>query len=304
MPSTIKSLKLLTDEIRLRMVLLLEQEALSVAELQNILGLGQSGVSTKLAQLKKEGLVHLNRSGKNSIYTSELPSNLQPIVQEMAEELPSYYDDVKALQHTLKKRKDLTRAYFDQLAGKFGRHYVPGRSWKSIAEALLKILNYKVVADLGAGEGTLSQLLAQRADHVIAVDNSERMVEFGQQLAQEHHLPNLEYRLGDLETPPIKAKSVDLVIFSQALHHANKPLKALQSAHDILKSGGSIVILDLLQHNFEKARELYYDNWLGFGEAELSEMLTKAGFQSIETTIVDKEEAPPHFQTLLATAYK
>ena len=304
MPSILNSLKLLSDPTRLRLLVLLSEEPLSVAELQQILGMGQSRISTQLSSLKHESLVKDQRSGKNNIYTATLSPELAKIITQAKEEVSETVKDEASLRHIINKRKDHMRAYFDQLAGKFGREYVPGRSWKSLAEAMLKILNYDVVADLGAGEGTLSQLLAQRAKHVIAVDNSKKMIEFGQALAKEHKLPNLEYRLGDIEAPPIDDASVDLVIFSQALHHANHPERAIQEAYRILKPGGRLIILDLLQHTFEKARELYFDVWLGFSEVELAEMITSAGFSKAETVLVDRETTPPNFQTLLATAQK
>lgn len=302
MPSILNSLKLIADPTRLRLLLLLAEESLSVAELQEILGMGQSRISTQLAHLKKEGLVANLRSGKNNIYSCEAPAELLAIATQAATELAERSKDVSALRHILRKRKDKARAYFDELAGKFGRNYVPGRSWKALSEALLKILNYETVADLGAGEGTLAQLLAQRASKVIAIDHSPKMVEFGTKLAKDHALPNLEYRLGDIEEIPIEDAAVDLAIFSQALHHAERPPRALAEARRIVKPGGTLVILDLLQHSFDKARELYADTWLGFPEAELAEMIEAAGFTKIETAIVDREDAPPHFQTLLAVA--
>ena len=64
------------------------------------------------------------------------------------------------------------------------------------------------------------------------------------------------------------------------------------------------VVLDLLQHSFEKARDLYADVWLGFPEAELSRLLGVVGFQGVTTALVDREPEPPHFQTLLAIARK
>jgi ubiquinone/menaquinone biosynthesis C-methylase UbiE/biotin operon repressor len=295
MPSILNSLKMISDPTRLRILLLLGKESLSVAELQQILGMGQSRISTQLSQLKKEGLVADQRSGKNNIYSAQIPPALEKIVREAGSELPECEKDHSSLRHILRKRKDQVRAYFDELAGKFGREYVPGRSWKGLAEAMLKI---------GAGEGTLSQLIAQRAKKVIAIDNSEKMVEFGQKLAKENKLPNLEYRLGDIESPPIDDSSVDLAILSQALHHAESPAKALAEAHRILKPGGRLIVLDLLQHTFEKARELYYDTWLGFPEVELAEMIAGVGFSDVETAIVDREEIPPNFQTLLASAVK
>lgn len=304
MPSILNSLKLLADPTRLRLLLLLAEEDLSVAELQEILGMGQSRISTQLAQLKKAELVTDQRSGKNNIYSSQLGEELLDIAKKAGVELTEREKDLASLRHILRKRKDRARAYFDELAGKFGRHYVPGRSWKALAEGLLKVLNYNVVADLGAGEGTLSQLLAQRAKHVIAIDHSKKMVAFGKKLAKENGLKNLDYRLGDIENPPIDDKSVDLAFLSQALHHAADPEDALRQAHRILKPKGRLVVLDLLQHSFDKARELYADTHLGFAEVEIAELLERAGFKQVETAIVDREESPPHFQTLLAVATK
>ena len=304
MPSMLKSLKLMTDPTRLRILLLLEAEALSVADLQELLGMGQSRISTQLSQLKGGGLVRDERSGKHNFYRSEMAPALTSLAKEAAKELPEVAKDAAALRHLQRKRRDKTRAYFDELAGRFGKDYVPGRSWKGLAEALLKVTNHGVVADLGAGEGTLAQMLARQAERVIAVDLSPKMVEFGSELARRHDLKNLEYRLGDIEEPPLDDASVDLAFLSQALHHAGSPQKALEQAFRIVKPGGQLVVLDLLQHSFEEARELYADIWLGFGEGELAAMLEKAGFIEIDTAVVDRESEPPNFQTLLAVARK
>lgn len=302
--SIINSLKVISDPTRLRILHLLDDQELSVADLQEVLNMGQSRISTQLSQLRNEELTTDRRVGKNNLYTATIPENLTSIIKAAANELPEKKQDLAALKHLLSKRQNKSKAYFDQLAGKFGKQYVPGRSWKALAEALLKILNYDVVADLGAGEGTLSQLLAQRAKKVIAIDSSEKMVEFGTKLAKDHALPNLEYRLGDISAPPIDDHSVDLAIFSQALHHAERPRKAIREAFRILKPGCTLIVLDLLKHNFEQAKELYHDTHLGFSEVELTTILTQAGFNSIDIVIADKEPEPPHFQTLLAVARK
>jgi ArsR family transcriptional regulator len=299
MPSMLKSLKLLSDPTRLRILRLISSEALSVAELQEILSMGQSRISTQLSLLKSAGLVADERSGKNNMYSCTTPPDLMDVAQLAAEEVPEVAADKAALRHLLAKRKDSARAYFDELAGRFGKDYVPGRSWKALAEALIKVLNYQVVADLGAGEGTLAQLLAQRAQHVIAVDLSPKMVEFGQALAIQNGLPHVEYRLGDIEAPPIAEQSVDLAILSQALHHAEHPQRALDAAWRILKPGGRLIVLDLVQHHFEEARQLYSDRWLGFSESGLATMLQNAGFLGVETVVTDREIDAPHFQTLL-----
>src|SRR6185369_9604611 len=288
MASTINLLRLLADPTRLRLMLLLELEELSVAELQQILGMGQSRISGHLAQLKRAGIVADRRVGKNVYYgANHNGQNAQrervaEITRLLTRELPETSGDRTSLKLVLHKRQDKARKYFDELAGKFGRSYVPGRSWKALAHTLITLLPPLTVADLGAGEGTLAQLLAKNARKVIAIDNSPKMVEFGQKLAREHGLKNLEFRLGDLEDPPIAGSTVDLALFSQALHHAIRPDRAVESAHRMLKKGGRIVILDLLNHRFDKARELYADHWLGFSEIELHDLLERAGFKQIE----------------------
>jgi ubiquinone/menaquinone biosynthesis C-methylase UbiE len=165
-------------------------------------------------------------------------------------------------------------------------------------------VGYLVIADLGAGEGTLSMLLAQRAKRVIAVDSSEKMIEYGTALALRQGVETLEYRLGDLEAVPIEDGAVDLAFFSQSLHHAPHPARALAEAWRILRPGGRVAVLDLVKHRFEEARDLYADLWLGFAEAELEALLEQAGFDNAQTDLVHKEAEAPYFQTLLAVGDK
>jgi ArsR family transcriptional regulator len=311
MESTTNFLRLLADSTRLRLLLLLEQEELSVAELQDILGMGQSRISSHLAQLKRAGVVADRRAGKNVYYgltkggaRDSRQVRVSEIARTLAREMPETTRDRTALKLVLRKRQDKAREYFDQLAGKFGRSYCPGRSWQALAHTMIALLPPLTVADLGAGEGTLSQLLAKTARKVIAIDNAPKMVEFGSQLAEKHGFKNLEYRLGDIEDPPIARGSVDLAIFSQALHHAIHPERAIDAAHRILRKGGRVVVLDLLSHRFEKARELYADHWLGFSEVKLHQLLEENGFEKIEVSVVSREKESPHFQTVFATGVK
>jgi ArsR family transcriptional regulator len=304
MASILKSLRLAADPNRLRILLILEQEELSVAEIQEILAKGQSQISTHLAQLKQVGLVDDRRTGKNAFYRSKASAELMELLRQAVSEVPEAEQDREALRLVLRKRQDTMRRYFDELAGKFGRQYVPGRSWKGIAEAILKLLPPMVIADLGAGEGTISQLMAQRAKKVIAIDNSGKMVEFGAELAKKHGIGNLEYRLGDLEDIPIRSGTVDLAFLSQALHHAVHPERAIAEAWRIVKPGGRIAILDLNRHHFEEAREMYADLWLGFTELEIEKYLKGAGFRNVETAVVYREPEAPHFETVLGTGEK
>jgi ubiquinone/menaquinone biosynthesis C-methylase UbiE/biotin operon repressor len=306
MPSIVKILRVVADPNRLRILLLLKGEELSVAELQEILAMGQSTISTHLSQLKQAGLVEDRRAGKSNLYKL-IRADGSPLDQILARakgEIPEAAPDQAAMRRVLRKRQDKMRSFFDSVAGRLGKDYVPGQSWKGVAEALLRLMPPMVIADLGAGEGSFALLLAQRAKKVIAVDTSAKMIEVGRDQALRHGVENVEFRLGDMEEIPIADAEVDLVFFSQSLHHALHPERAIEQASRILVPSGRIVLLDLVKHRFEEARELYADEWLGFSETELEAMLEKAGFIGVQTSVVHKEPETPQFQTLLAVASK
>src|SRR5688572_2692781 len=309
MADTLKSLRALADPTRLRIVALLERDELSVNELQQITRMGQSRISTHLRQLQEAELVQFRREGKRTFYklNGKADATAREFIQlaiRGAHEMPDFPSDQINLKRILRRRQEQAQLYFDQVAGRFDRSYGPGRSWQAFGQLLLRVMPPLVVADLGSGEGLLSQLLARRAKKVIAVDNSEKIVAFGASKAKKMGLKNLEFRLGNLEEPPIDPASVDLVVLSQALHHAREPARAIQAAHRLLKAGGQLMILDLLEHQFEKARELYGDSWLGFPESDLQRWLEAAGYKKIEITVVAREEAPPNFQTVMASGEK
>lgn len=309
MASTLKSLRALSDPTRLRIVALLEKDELSVNELQEITRMGQSRISTHLGLLQDSGLVQSRREGKRTFYklNSEANGATGEFIQlaiRGARELPEQGGDQINLKRILHRRREQDQVFFNQVAGRFDRVYGPGRSWQAFGHLLLRILPPLVVADLGAGEGLLSELLARRCKKVIAVDNSEKIVAFGAAKAKKNNLKNLEFRLGDLQNPPLDHGSVDLVILSQALHHAQEPARAVAAAYQLLKPHGQIMILDLARHHFEQAHELYGDRWLGFAESDLHRWLEGAGFKRIEINVVAREEQPPHFETILAGGQK
>src|SRR3954468_15925542 len=308
MSTTLKSLRALSDPTRLRIVALLEKDELSVNELQEVTRMGQSRISTHLGLLLDSEIVQSRREGKRTFYklnsSNGVVSEFIQLAIRGAKELPEQSADLINLKRILNRRREQAQVYFNQVAGRFDRVYGPGRLWQAFGHLLLRIVPPLVVADLGSGEGLLSELLARRCKRVIAVDNSEKIVAFGAAKAKKNGLKNLEFRQGDLQNPPIEPASVDLVILSQALHHAEIPARAIEATNKLLKPHGQIVILDLLKHNFDKARELYGDRWLGFPESDLHRWLEEAGFKKIEVNIVASEDQPPHFETILAGAEK
>ncbi len=308
MDPPLETIKLLADWTRLRIISLLRAEELSVAELQEILGMGQSRISSHLALLRQAGMVSHRKEGKRSFYSlntkitgddSLIDSACKAISQETG-----ILEDESNLRRILAKRRKIAEKYFNDVAGSLGKKYCPGRSWKAIGHFLLHLTPPLIIADLGSGEGELAQILARRAKKIYCIDNSPRMVKAGTELARSHGLKNLHYKLGDIEDVPLQADCCDIALLSQSIHHAPNPQRAVNEAFRILKPAGRVIILDLKNHNFEKTRDLYADYWLGFSENQIYQFLCQAGFENAEVDIVLREEKEPHFEVILGSGLK
>ncbi len=302
-------LKLLADSTRVRILSLLAREELSVAELQEILDMGQSRISSHLGLLRQGELVQDRREGKKTFYAlnqnfEKEGTALMQTACAAVESTSEISEDNINLKRILEKRKQKAEEYFNSVAGRLGKNYCPGRSWEAIGHFLLHLTPKIKIVDLGAGEGLISQLLARRAEKVVCVDNSPKMVEFGSELAKKNGFANLIYKLGDIESVPVSDNIFDCALLSQALHHAQRPQVAVEEAFRILKPGGQLIIIDLLEHQFEQARDLYADLWLGFSENKLYQFLKTAGFRKIEVSVVAKEIETPNFQTVMASGIK
>ncbi len=301
---TSRLLKALGDETRMRILNLLDQEELSGTDLMEILNVGQSRVSTHLAILKEVGLVVDRRAGRRSFY-SIAPgpaAGLWEQVQDENRTTPEFEADSAGLQALGERRKQKTRAYFDRVAASFGEELLPGRTWEGLARSILQMAPRARYADLGIGDGMLTLMLAEVATHVTAVDISPEMLAQLQTRARAKGIDNLELVESDIEDLPLPDASHDVVVASQALHHAVSPLRCLQEARRILVPGGRLLVIDLLAHTEEWVRDKLQHVHLGFTENGLRDLVVEAGFDRVNVSRAARDPQPPHFMTLVATA--
>ncbi len=298
--------KALGDEARLRILRAVEVAELSVAEIVAALKMPQSSVSRHLKPLRDSGLLETRREG-TSVYYRRGPvfqdASFAQLLGEKLAELRGASQDRAAVDRALAQRRKESAQFFDEIAGRYGSLTQPGGGWQGLAAALAVGFRGKTVADIGCGEGDLTLLLARFTTRVTAVDLSSQMLRVVQERCKEAGVSgSVSVEKGDLERLPVKADSQDAVFLSQVLHHAARPLKALEEAARILKPGGQMILLDLSKHNQEWVREEWADQWLGFDARELRNWLKAVG---LKTNIFQTLEGPePAFSVVMIVAEK
>jgi ubiquinone/menaquinone biosynthesis C-methylase UbiE/DNA-binding transcriptional ArsR family regulator len=304
--------RVLGDEVRLRVLRLLDAERLNVSELTGILGIAQSGVSRHLGLLKEAGLVAEDREGGFSYYriapAVRAGQNgfgpVWPLLQsqfEVAAATPAARADGARLAEVLRLRKENFDAHGGPDTNE--RQLVPGRSWAAWSRALGHLLPPLRVADLGCGEGYLTIETSRWAAHVIAVDRSKTVLQHARALAARRRVSNVTWKKGELEKLPIEAASVDVALMSQALHHAADPAKAVREAARILVPGGRVLVLDLREHDETWVKDRLGDRWPGFTDATLRKLLADAGFEQIRVSVGARRTGDP-FTVLIASGVK
>ena len=302
--------RLLGDEARLRLLRVLDRDRFNVKELTGILGLAQSGVSRHLGLLKDANLVVEERDGAYSFYrlSAALRDHAQgPLWPLLEAQFNSASGSalLKADDARLQEVLRLRRENFEHLGPdtRDGRQLVPGRSWAAWSRAMGLLLPPLDVADLGCGEGYLTVETARWAKHVTAVDRSAGVLARAKALASRKKCSNITWKKGELEKLPIDTATMDVGLLSQALHHAADPAQALGEAARILKPGGRLLILDLRPHDETWVRDKLGDQWLGFSDDQLANMLTRAGFSDVKVTLGARRTNDP-FAVALAVGTK
>ncbi len=171
-----------------------------------------------------------------------------------------------------------SKNYFNQVANQWDemrKGFFPD----SIREKALNKANVqsgKLAADIGAGTGFITETLIKRDIGVIAVDQSKSMA-----AALKAKFNTLDCRIGNAEKIPIENGKVDYVFANMCLHHVEIPLGAIKEMTRILKTGGTLVISDLDEHNFEFLRTEHHDRWMGFKREDIESWFSEAGLKNI-----------------------
>ncbi len=287
-------LSVLGEVTRSRILLALERQELTVAELCDVLQAPQSTVSRHLKALGDAGWVAARAEGTSRVYRSGRDAmdasarRLWQLVREQVAESAAATQDARRLEHVLAERRTKSQEFFTSSAGQWDRlrEELFGRSFHQLA--LLGLLDDAwTVGDLGCGAGQVAETLAPCVRRVVAVDDSAAMLQAARRRLRD--VDNVELRRGRLEALPIDDAALDAAACVLVLHHVPDPARALAEAARVLKPGGPLLLVDMLPHDREHYRQQMGHVWLGFAESQIATYLTSAGFTSPRLRVLPPE---------------
>jgi SAM-dependent methyltransferase len=284
----VRTLKALADPMRLRVLAAVAQDELTVGEVQEVVDSAQSSVSRNLAILRDAGFVRDRREG-TSVYFStrpDMPDAAREVfhsLQSRLAALPDVKKDKARLEACRRRRSKRSRNYFETVAGdweRIRRSYFDDRVTSIAIEKLLP--RDLVLADIGCGTGSLTFELARFARKVIGVDLSAEMLRRATTVANERQVRNTEFRVGDALALPLKSRYVDAAFCVMVLHFLSDPPRAISELCRVTRTGGRVILLDLVAHGQAWMREQMAHRWLGFEKSSIESWFRKAGLRQVE----------------------
>ncbi len=283
-PAILGWMQALADVTRARTLRLVEQYELTVADLCAVLQLPQSTVSRHLKLLADEGWVAARPEGTSRLYRMDA-DDLDPAARRLwnllreqtAQTRVAAHDDQR-LATILAARQSRSQAFFRSAAGQWDRlrRDMFGDRFDLMALAGL-LEDTWIVGDLGCGTGQISETVAPFVHRVIAVDSSRAMLKAARQRLA--HRAHVEIRHGDLETLPIDDATLDAAVVCLVLHHIADPPAVLRAAARALRSGGRLLVIDMLSHDRREYQQQMGHVWLGFEPGQITDWLRDAGFE-------------------------
>ena len=297
-------MRLLGDPTRVRLLALLAEEELTVAELTEVTRLAQSRVSTHLGKLREAGLVRDRRAGTSSYYRvaqKAMPADARrhwEVVQATASD-PLLEQDAARLREVARARGG-GRSWADSVAGRMERHYSPGRTWEAALRGLLGLLRLGSVLDVASGDCAIAELLAPRARGITCLDVSTTVLAAGRRRLA--HLPHVSFRRGDMHALPFRDASFDNVLLLACLGYADDPARTVAEAARVLEPGGNVVAATLRKHDHKDLVTRYDHVQMGFDVGQLRRWFEAAGLTVELCDVTSREARSPHFSVVTVHA--
>jgi SAM-dependent methyltransferase len=260
--SWLQALAQLGDLARVRLLRLVEQAefGVGVGELATAAQLPQSTVSRHLKALQEHGWIVKRHEGTASYYRLrlELDADLLRLWETTRDRVADgavFVDDAARLAEVLASRRTDSQAFFGRIGGEWHelRRDLFGTGFGD--EALLGLLDPDwIVADLGCGTGDVAERLAPLVREVVAVDREPAMLD------------------------ALRRRLADAAVVMLVLHHLTDPVAVLRETARILRPGGRVLVIDMVDHDRDAYRHDMGHVHLGFDEATVRGWCELAGF--------------------------
>lgn len=149
--------------------------------------------------------------------------------------------------------------------------------------AACKLKPGMVVADIGAGTGLFTRLLAQAVGpdgQVYAVDIAPKFLEHIQKTSRQAGLKNVTPVLCNPDSVDLPKESIDLAFVCDTYHHFEFPFRTLDSLYRALKPGGRLVVIDFVRIPGQSSEWIL--NHVRAGQEVFEQEIASAGFEKVD----------------------
>jgi ArsR family transcriptional regulator len=160
----------------------------------------------------------------------------------------------------------------------------------------------EIVGDLGCGTGLVSHTLAPWVEQIIAVDASQAMLHAARKRLKD--IDNVDLRKGELTELPIDAGGLTLAMMALVLPYLSDPQRGLAEAARGTRSGGRLIVMDMMPHDRVEYREELGQTWMGFSRSQMEGWMESSGWKPERWLIVPPDPEAKGPQVFVATAVR
>lgn len=302
------SLSELADTTRVRLLHLLNGEEQGVTELCKAMQLPQSTVSRHLKVLSAAGWVAHRRCGTSNLYAlHQMGWNAsQAELWEFVSRFSASWAEVKQDKARLSQVLNMQNARRFHVGSvqewQKAREDFYGRQY--VLEVMAALVPKKSnVVDLGCSEGTMLSLFGRHGVSITGVDNNSQMLEAAREAVKD--LPTVNVVEGSIEQLPLKDRAFDVALMVLLLAWLDHPEVALAEAARVLDEDGTLLLVDMLDHQREDLPRQLNQLHAGFSRSQLDRMCEHADLKVThyqQLPVDSAAKGPALFLALLAHA--
>lgn len=282
MEHLLASLRAAAEPTRLRLLALAARGAFCVMEFTEILGQSQPRLSRHLKLLCDCGLLDRVREGANvwfALPTDEDGALPRELVARLPSDDPILEADRRQAARVLAERARIASESFRRKGADWDEMRALELPAQAVEEALLALIPPGPpgrLLDIGTGTGRVLELLAPRVRQALGVDASKAMLALARARLSAPGLAHCAVRQADMYRLPLADRSFDTVVLQMVLHHAEVPQAAILEAARVLSPGGTLLVIDLAEHDRTDMTDKLAHRWPGFSDDAINRMFTAA----------------------------